>query len=283
VSAQTIYAWRKHFGSLEPSDVKRLRQLEQENSRLKKMVADRDFEIDVLKEITRKNGRRTYAVENMLADGTRQIVIATDKPVSFAAAAGGSRVMDYPFTLIEMRPNEKGEGTMLAASSVLTNKNGKLEIENYGQEPARLTSITEGQRSRRSRRPPRYGRGLHALRTSEARRLQSCSSRPTPRAILAIGPRDRDSGLPIWTKASVGAQATAMWAASSTRAAPKRSAVWRRWTKRLTTLSSPRRGRRRIDAARAAVAGSLLTQLNTKQESVRPLRMNDAAARRGCN
>ena len=41
VSAQTIYAWRKHFGTLEPADVKRLRQLEQENGRLKKMVADR--------------------------------------------------------------------------------------------------------------------------------------------------------------------------------------------------------------------------------------------------
>ena len=33
VSAQTIYSWRKHFGSLEPADVKRLRQLEQENGR----------------------------------------------------------------------------------------------------------------------------------------------------------------------------------------------------------------------------------------------------------
>ena len=54
VSAQTIYSWRKHFGTLEPADVKRLRQLEQENGRLKKMVADRDLEIDVLKEITRK-------------------------------------------------------------------------------------------------------------------------------------------------------------------------------------------------------------------------------------
>ena len=61
VSAQTIYSWRKHFGTLEPADVKRLRQLEQENGRLKKMVADRDLEIDVLKEITRKNGRRTCA------------------------------------------------------------------------------------------------------------------------------------------------------------------------------------------------------------------------------
>ncbi len=54
VSAQTIYAWRKHFGTLEPADVKRLRWLEHENGRLKKMVADRDLELDVLKEITRK-------------------------------------------------------------------------------------------------------------------------------------------------------------------------------------------------------------------------------------
>jgi transposase-like protein len=54
VSDQTIYGWRKRFGTLEPADVKRLRQLEHENSRLKKMVADRDLEIDVLKEITRK-------------------------------------------------------------------------------------------------------------------------------------------------------------------------------------------------------------------------------------
>ena len=55
VSAQTIYGWRKHFGSLEPADVKRLRQLEQENDRLKRLVADRDLELQVLKEISRKN------------------------------------------------------------------------------------------------------------------------------------------------------------------------------------------------------------------------------------
>jgi transposase-like protein len=54
ISAQTIYGWRKHFGALEPADVKRLRQLEQENSRLKKLVAERDLELEVLKEITRK-------------------------------------------------------------------------------------------------------------------------------------------------------------------------------------------------------------------------------------
>jgi transposase-like protein len=54
VSAQTIYAWRKHFGSLEAADAKRLRQLEQENQRLKKILADRDLELDVLKDNTLK-------------------------------------------------------------------------------------------------------------------------------------------------------------------------------------------------------------------------------------
>ena len=40
VSAQIIYSWLKHFGSLEPSDVKRLRQIEQENGRLKNRLGD---------------------------------------------------------------------------------------------------------------------------------------------------------------------------------------------------------------------------------------------------
>ena len=91
-----------------------------------------------------------YAYEHISPDGIRQIVVVTDKPVGFAAAASGSRVLDYPFTLIEMRmkdndKGEKGEGKMLAASSIST-KNGKLEIENYGQQPVQLTQITEKQK-----------------------------------------------------------------------------------------------------------------------------------------
>jgi len=54
VSDQTIYLWRKRFGKLEAVDVKRLRQLEGENSKLKKLLAERDLEIDVMKEISRK-------------------------------------------------------------------------------------------------------------------------------------------------------------------------------------------------------------------------------------
>ena len=54
VSNQTLYNWRRHFGGLDPSDVKRLRQLEQENNRLKKLVVERDLEIEVMKEIAAK-------------------------------------------------------------------------------------------------------------------------------------------------------------------------------------------------------------------------------------
>jgi putative transposase len=54
VSEQTLYTWRKRFGALEPTDVKRLRQLEQENARLKKLVAERDLELEVMKEIAAK-------------------------------------------------------------------------------------------------------------------------------------------------------------------------------------------------------------------------------------
>ncbi len=50
----SIYAWRKRFGDMGPDDVKRLRSLEQENGRLKKILAERDLEIEVMKEITAK-------------------------------------------------------------------------------------------------------------------------------------------------------------------------------------------------------------------------------------
>ena len=54
ISEQTLYVWRKRFGMLEANDVKRLRTLEAENAKLKKLVVERDLEIDTLKEINRR-------------------------------------------------------------------------------------------------------------------------------------------------------------------------------------------------------------------------------------
>ena len=54
ISEQTIYTWRKRFGVLQSDVVRRLKQLETENARLKKLVAERDLEIEVMKEIAAK-------------------------------------------------------------------------------------------------------------------------------------------------------------------------------------------------------------------------------------
>jgi putative transposase len=52
VSDATIYTWRKRFGEMEVNDVRHLKQLEQENGRLKKLLAERDLEIEVMKEVS---------------------------------------------------------------------------------------------------------------------------------------------------------------------------------------------------------------------------------------
>jgi putative transposase len=54
ISDQTVYIWRKRFGAMTPDDTRRLRMLESENGKLKKLLADRLLEIDVLKEINVK-------------------------------------------------------------------------------------------------------------------------------------------------------------------------------------------------------------------------------------
>jgi putative transposase len=54
LSEQAIYTWRKRFGELQPADIRRLRALEVENAKLKKLIAERDLEIDTMKEINRR-------------------------------------------------------------------------------------------------------------------------------------------------------------------------------------------------------------------------------------
>ena len=54
ISQQTLYAWRKQFGELEVTDMRHLKQIEQENARLKKLLAERDLEIEVMREVNRR-------------------------------------------------------------------------------------------------------------------------------------------------------------------------------------------------------------------------------------
>jgi putative transposase len=50
----TYHAWKRKFGGMEVSEAKRLRGLEEENSRLKRLVADQAVQIHILKEVNAK-------------------------------------------------------------------------------------------------------------------------------------------------------------------------------------------------------------------------------------
>ena len=55
VTEQTYYRWRREYGGMRIEQVKRLKELEKENTRLKKLVADLSLDNDILKEASRTN------------------------------------------------------------------------------------------------------------------------------------------------------------------------------------------------------------------------------------
>ena len=55
ISIQTYYRWRQKYGGLMPSEMKRLRQLEEENTRLKRLVANLSLDKEMLQDVIRRN------------------------------------------------------------------------------------------------------------------------------------------------------------------------------------------------------------------------------------
>ena len=55
VTEQTWYRWKNQYGGMKANDAKRLKELEKENQRLKKIVADQALDIDLLKELAEGN------------------------------------------------------------------------------------------------------------------------------------------------------------------------------------------------------------------------------------
>ena len=54
ITEQTFYRWKKVYAGMEVADVKKLKAIQEENARLKKLLAERDLDIEVLKEINAK-------------------------------------------------------------------------------------------------------------------------------------------------------------------------------------------------------------------------------------
>ncbi len=69
ISEATFHRWRNHYGAMSTSEAKRLKELEKENARLKKLLAEKELDIDILKEVSRGNilspTRRRAAVEQV--------------------------------------------------------------------------------------------------------------------------------------------------------------------------------------------------------------------------
>ena len=54
ITEQTFYRWKKKYGGLMPSEVRKLKQLQEENTRLKRLVADLSLDKEMLQEVLRK-------------------------------------------------------------------------------------------------------------------------------------------------------------------------------------------------------------------------------------
>jgi len=85
-----------------------------------------------------------YAVERPGRDGGRDVILATDRPISFWEAVNRPRSIDYPFTLIQIHMNAdgKGEGKLAVATKITADEDTKtIEIEDFQLQPVTLVDV----------------------------------------------------------------------------------------------------------------------------------------------
>lgn len=84
-----------------------------------------------------------YARSNQMPDGSRQVVIGTDRSIGMATKA--PQLSKYDATVIELHfpaGGGKGEGKIVLAAKAKIGKDGKVQISNYQGEPVRLKDVT---------------------------------------------------------------------------------------------------------------------------------------------
>ncbi len=88
-----------------------------------------------------------YARKQPWDDGGEQVMIATDRPISFWETRNDTRSLNYPFTVIELRVkgNGTGEGKMSVATKVIAAGN-QIILENYETQPVLLTDVRKEQK-----------------------------------------------------------------------------------------------------------------------------------------
>ena len=85
-----------------------------------------------------------YARETKNEDGSRRVVLGTDRHVGFGEVVGNTRTLDYEFTLVEVRfdAEGKGEGKLAVAAKIdIDKKTNQVEVENYSARPIDLINV----------------------------------------------------------------------------------------------------------------------------------------------
>ncbi len=86
----------------------------------------------------------SYARDVQRDDGTRQVILATDRPIAFGEVTQNTRSLKYDFTIVDIRfdAEGKGKGELAGAALVTYNqKTNSVEIENYSSRPIDLINV----------------------------------------------------------------------------------------------------------------------------------------------
>lgn len=85
-----------------------------------------------------------YAYQETAGDGGRRIFLATDRPITYWQAVNRPRIVNYPFTFIELRMDERGEGEgkLALATQINVTGDGKtIELVSYRAQPIDLNEV----------------------------------------------------------------------------------------------------------------------------------------------
>ena len=116
VSDQTLYNWRAKYSGLEVNEAKRLRELEDENRRLKTMVADLSLDKEALKAVLRKTGG---ACERAAGRGVRNNRVSVQRAPGLQAAGPGPRKLPVCSQTGPQHGTEAATGCAGAAKTAL--------------------------------------------------------------------------------------------------------------------------------------------------------------------
>ncbi len=76
ISEATFYNWKKKFGGMGVTELRRLRQLEEENQRLKRLVADLSLDKEMLQEVIKKSSEATRSVRRCIFCGRLTVSVS---------------------------------------------------------------------------------------------------------------------------------------------------------------------------------------------------------------